>query len=194
MLTKTNLQFFFPTVIGHSYEHDLRDKIFPVVQQTLADKNLLTNEWGYKNTYTDDIGLETRPEYQEVADFIKQKGQDYLTMLGWKAKKDLSVNIFVSGMEKGDRHDRHCHPGALLSGVFYLECPKGSSDIIFFDPRSHHDHRSGLTRIDTNDITSDMSKFPPTNGLFLIWESWIHHQVTVNESETTRTTLVFNMG
>lgn len=194
MLTKTNLQFFFPTVIGHSYEQDLAEKTLPAVKTALADESLLTNQWGYKNTYTTSKGLEILPQFEEVAKFIELKSYAYLQSIGYEPKQDLSVNIFVSGMEEGDWHDRHCHPGAILSGVFYLECPEGSSNIIFYDPRTFRDSRSTLIAIKDSEITSDSAVFKPSNGLFLIWESWIHHQVTHNKSKTPRVTLVFNIG
>lgn len=185
-----NLQLYFPTVIGNSYQHELRDELLPIVKDILADDDNITNEWGYKNTYNGHQGLEKLSEMTVFTDFIKEAGSNYLQQLGYE-DCPLDPVVFASEMHKGDSHDRHCHPGALLSGVFYLDCPTGSSDIMFFDPRNFRDVRA-LSRVDTNIFTSDSAIYSPEDGLFLIWESWIHHQVSVNNSDTGRITLVFN--
>jgi len=186
------LQFFFPTVIGHSYHDKLRDKLLPVVKKVLADDSLLTNEWGYKNTYNGSNGLQNRPEFAELASFLKQQSYNYLTTLGYESRDEMFPNIFVSEMQNGDYHDRHCHPGATVSGVFYLDIPPDSANILFYDPRNFRDARSTVTKKQTNDITSDMAVFAPTNGMLLIWESWMHHQVDINKSKEGRITIVFN--
>ena len=187
------LNYYFPTVIGRFYKPKLRDKMLPLVKEVLKDEKILTYEWGYKNTYNVK-GLEELPEFKDFSNFLKQIGYDYLNKLGYSSRGELVPNIFASGMESGDSHPRHAHPGSELSGVFYLDCPEGSSDILFHDSRIIHDCRSTLRKEKENIITSNSINISPQNGLFLIWESWINHEVLLNKSNSPRTTLVFNLG
>ena len=185
------LNYIFPTIIGQFYEPKLRDQLLPHVKRVLNNKKLLTYEWGYKNTYGK--GLEEIPEFDEFSKFLTRISSDYLNNLGYSCKEELKAEIFASGMENGDLHGIHTHPGAELSGVFYLDCPEGSSDLMFHDPRNFRDYRATFNVEQSNDITSSIVRIKPKNGMFLIWESWIRHEVLKNRSNSPRTTLVFNM-
>jgi uncharacterized protein (TIGR02466 family) len=192
-MTQLKTSSFFPTVIGIYTEQELRNKMLPIAKAILAEEKNLTYEWGYKNTYTGyKDGIETLPEMQEFVQFIREIGGLYLDTLGYDYKQiNLNPKVFTSAMVKGDMHTRHCHPNSILSGVFYLEVPKGSSPIIFHDPRPFRDSMQ-LPRKEDNSITSEIITYAPEDGDFVIWESWIHHQVPKNQSEAERITLVFN--
>jgi hypothetical protein len=40
----------------------------------------------------------------------------------------------------------------------------------------------------------DKTIFNPEKGTFLLWESWLAHEVPKNHSKTGRITIVFNLG
>tara|TARA_X000000950_G_C13773578_1_gene602021 strand:- start:581 stop:1150 length:570 start_codon:yes stop_codon:yes gene_type:complete len=185
------LHYIFPTVIGQFDNPELRDHLLPHAKKVLNNKKLLTYQWGYKNTYGK--SLKEIPEFNEFSEFLKVISSQYLNDLGYSCKKELKPEIFVSGMEDGDLHGIHSHPGAELSGVFYLDCPEGSSDIVFYDPRNFRDIK-GYEIEKYNEITSGAFIIKPKNGMFLIWESWIRHEVLRNSSSSPRTTLVFNIN
>ena len=189
------LNYYFPTVIGRSYEHKLRDKLFPIVKKILTDEDLLTNPWGYANTYRGPHkkGLERFPEFEEFSNFLVKKSYEYLKQIGYKPLVKLKPNIFASGIGYGEFHGRHCHPMTTLTGVFYLDCPEGSSDCIFYDSRTFHDSRTTLLPVENDKHSQRQFSIPAENGLFLMWESWLHHEVPVNKSISPRTTLVFHM-
>jgi uncharacterized protein (TIGR02466 family) len=96
-------------------------------------------------------------------------------------------------MVEGDQHSLHTHPNSLLSGLLYLEVPEGSAPIIFSDPRPF---RSMISLPKKGDALTNWENtiFKPEKGTFLIWESWLAHEVPKNFCKTGRITMVFNLG
>ena len=186
---RPKLDFYFPTPIGHIENPYFARKILPSVESILNDEQNLTNAWNYKNTYDPVNSLDLK----ELKDYIMKVAENFLLDQGYDPSfLNIEPQIFASQMYEGDRHGRHCHPGSLLSGVFYLEVPEGSSDILFYDPRPARDilniPRKQLTDINRSDVT-----ITPKEGTLLIWESWMHHEVLYNKSKEARTTIVFNI-
>lgn len=184
----------FPTAISHTVDIELAKKVLPIAKKYLADKSLLTYEWGYKNTYTGGQGLATAPDLQFFVDYILAAGKEHLNASGYDADRiKLQADVFVSEMVEGDYHKAHAHPGSILSGILYLDIPPGSSNIVFTDPRTHHNHMY-LPVKTPNQYNSPNFKFDPVPGLMLIWQSWLVHEVPKNNSKDGRITIVFNLG
>jgi len=159
----------------------------------LSDEKYLTYTWGYKNTYTSNNGIERNEDFLDFANTIKKYGSKYMMKLGYDlSDDDLEIFIFASEMQKGDTHRIHTHQNAILSGVFYLSVPENSANINFYDPRPFRKFVS-YPVIEQTEATWESVRFNPTKGLLLIWESWIEHEVPVNNSDDGRITLVFNM-
>jgi uncharacterized protein (TIGR02466 family) len=96
-------------------------------------------------------------------------------------------------MVEGDRHPLHTHPNSLLSGLLYLEIPEGSSPIIFSDPRPFRS-MIALPKKGEKITNWEQVYFQPKQGTFMIWESWLGHEVPKNHSTKGRITMVFNLG
>jgi uncharacterized protein (TIGR02466 family) len=74
----------------------------------------------------------------------------------------------------------------------YLQVPDGSAPIVFSDPRAFRNFIS-LPRINDAPAGWEQVSFTPEVGLFLIWESWLAHEVPKNLSKEGRITMVFNL-
>jgi len=82
-------------------------------------------------------------------------------------------------------HGERCH----FSGVFYVEVPENSGDIVFRDPRP------SATNAATRGLLSygDCEHFTPHNGQLLIFPSWLDHFVLPNESDNDRIAVSFDI-
>lgn len=83
----------------------------------------------------------------------------------------------------------HVHPSGWMSGVYYIQLPKGSDEIIFEDPRPAKImdfQRSFL--IDDNYFTHN-----PKVGELLLFPSWLPHFVPPNNSDEERISISFNI-
>jgi uncharacterized protein (TIGR02466 family) len=188
-----NIDYFFPTAIASFKIAELAEQMLPVAKKYLADPDMLTNQWGYKNTYGNAI-IENSEEIKPYIEFITVKGKEFLEHLGYDSDKiNFSTEVFVSEMFEGDLHGLHCHPNSLLSGLLYLQVPEGSSSIVFDDPRSFRDHIDLPKKGSTVNNWSKMH-FVPETGLMLMWESWLKHEVPRTNNIDGRITMVFNLG
>jgi len=193
-LHKFEISNHFSTPLMHLHNKKLADEMLPLCKNVLADESNNTAQWGYKTSYEPATGngLEKLPQFHRFEKYICSVGKEFLKELGYNTDEiEFLPSIFTSEMKPGDRHGRHCHPGAILSGVFYLEMPQNSSPIKFFDPRRWRDTRLMPTKKDTI-YTREEFVFQPVSGDLLLWESWLHHEVVPNNSDN-RITLVFNL-
>ena len=188
-----HLDYFFPTSISSLKNTDWSTQMLQVAKKYLADSSFITNTWGYKNTYTADSGLSNFDDIAPFRNFVERTGYEYLTAIGYDVTNlKFSTQIFVSEMTAGDCHASHSHPNSLLSGVFYLQVPEGSAPILFDDPRPFRKFVA-LPKLE-NSTNWERIHFVPEDGLFLIWESWLEHEVPKNNSKDGRITMVFNLG
>lgn len=194
----------FELSIHHEINKPLANNLLPIAKKFLNQEKHLTNEWGYKNTYSVDLGLAGENELDFFVNYVLDLAYTYMNKKHLKLKENLKlwVSIFASEMFVGDRHSYHDHPGSLISGLIYLQVPPGSSNLEFFNPRSTNRVWSELLDENTYAHETDVIKIKnnqnieikPTTGLLLFWESWADHQVLENQSKEGRITMVFNVG
>ena len=188
-----SVDYFFPTAIYSEKLEQLAITLLPIIKQYLDSKEELTYHWGYKTTFAVESGLEKYNELNEFTKLIVNRAKSFLDNQGYDiSNAEFTIQIFASDMTLNDSHGIHTHPNALISGVFYLDVEETSSPIIFYDPRPFRKFLA-LPRSKETIASYEKVVFVPTNGLFLLWESWLEHEVPKNKS-TKRTTLVFNLG
>ena len=180
----------FATPLLHLRNLPLAKEMLPICRNILSNEKYLTNAWGYKNTYDPATGIAELPEMSKFKSFTKSVAREFLQKLGYD-QIEFEPQIFTSQMGVKDSHGRHAHAGAVLSGVFYLNMPEGASPIQFYDPRPYRDTRSMPIKKDT-EYTRSSFNFSPSAGDFIMWESWLHHEVIPNNCDD-RVTLVFNL-
>jgi hypothetical protein len=81
--------------------------------------------------------------------------------------------------KQGIMHHMHDHPFALISGVYYVSVPPGSGDIVLYDPRPQHSHEDFV--------------LTPLPGEFLLFPSWLKHQVQGTVGNDPRISFAFNI-
>ena len=178
----------FPTIIGSCVNIPLAEKVLPFAKEILSNPQNLTNTWNYKNTYNNQ-NIPRTLVYKELESFIFDVSNTFSNNILHSNKRFSDIQLFFSEMNYGDRHIQHTHPNSILSGVFYLEVPESSSCLRIHDPRPYSQYISYQTNHPSMDPFYDIK---PQKGLFLIWQSWVPHEVLKNLSEG-RTTAVFNI-
>ena len=102
------------------------------------------------------------------------------------------TSLWININPKHSFHGDHIHPKAHLSGVFYLQCPKESGDIIFKDPKAV----SFMFPASYTEITGENAiefRCPPKEGGLLLFPSWLSHSVGQNISDEERVSMSFNL-
>tara|TARA_B110000503_G_C7167937_1_gene422795 strand:+ start:1119 stop:1739 length:621 start_codon:yes stop_codon:yes gene_type:complete len=198
-----DVRLFNQLNIHYHTNENLARQLLPFARKFLSMPSKLTNTWDYKNTYTDLEGLALETELDFFVDYITDQANQYLITHNLKIKQSLklSVSLFTSEMAEGDQHTAHNHPGALLSGLIYLNVPNNSAPLEFYSPRSkltswlnYIDELCYVASDEIFEITENHAiVVKPKNGLFLLWESWALHRVPKNNADE-RITMVFNIG
>ena len=143
-------------------------------------------------------GWQSRPDIQELPelkDFIKclQDAVGFVfKIMGVPEEQHISMldTVWYNICPKGGYNEIHVHPGAFLSGVYYLKKPEKSGDINFHDPRKgsmcsrepQHIARGSLQRVDTK------------AGDIIIFPGWLEHSVEPNFDEEDRISISFNIS
>ena len=77
-------------------------------------------------------------------------------------------------------HGAHEHNDAKFSGIYYLQVPEGSGNLVLQDPRS---------------ASTMIYEIEPKEGEIILFPSWLRHEVApshFDESRTSRVSLAWN--
>ena len=134
--------------------------------------------WNETQTFANELhgAMKIDPEYPAVIDTI------------W-----ANVN------SKGSYNRTHTHSGCHLSFVYYLKCPEKSGQICFSDPRPQA-HAVQLPFMPSEHWQGQQPEeygqevyWPPTPGRFIMFPSWVCHDVELNQSDQTRISISGNI-
>lgn len=102
------------------------------------------------------------------------------------AMTDCWVNI----MPRGVSHGLHLHPGATISGTYYVRTPPGAPGLKIEDPRLDRFMAAPPRR--TRARRPAWVTLPARAGSLILFESWLRHEVTPNPVATPRVSISFN--
>lgn len=113
------------------------------------------------------------PEIEPLLTWIDRQCRDRLAL----EEEQLGIAFWVNEMRPGDITTLHTHndDDELVSGVYYLDVPPDSGDIVF---------HSGNERTSFTPKAGDLFLFPPD----------LPHEVERNNSGRARISLAFNVG
>lgn len=147
---------------------------------------------GYTSYFTRNT-LQDNANFKNVVAFINEKARNFATFLKFDLQHHglVMTSFWININPKYSFHGDHIHPRAHFSGVFYVQCPKDSGDILFKDPREVRLMFPPYyaERAETN---ADTLQFPPKEGGLIIFPAWLNHSVSQNVSEGDRVSLSFN--
>lgn len=90
----------------------------------------------------------------------------------------------------------HSHVGSdgdepIWSGVYYLQVPENSGDIIFYDPRGGALAGRKHAALYQKDVTAKL--ITPVEGQMLLFDPLLMHAVATNKSDNERVSIAFNV-
>ena len=109
------------------------------------------------------------------------------------AGRRLSLDsLWINVLEPGGHHAAHIHPHSVISGTFYVDVPKGASAIRFEDPRLPQMMAAPPRKAGARLANRTFVSVEPKAGTLLLWESWLRHDVPLNNARRPRISLSFN--
>jgi len=93
----------------------------------------------------------------------------------------------------GSSNKLHTHPFNYLSGVFYLQVPKDSGPLVFWDPRPQSEVLLPPKKPEESMHISNRVSWTPKPNDLILFPSWLSHEVEKNNSTQERIVLSFNL-
>jgi len=128
-----------------------------------------------------------------------QKQADYYAYNVLQVSKYVELDLVRAWSVKhlpGDSAKQHCHTNAVWSGVYYLDVPPNSGDIIFDKGVSFPNCFLPVLEPDVsnyNDFTIRTWRFTPGTGSLIIFPSQLLHHVEKNMSDKDRYCIGFDI-
>ena len=156
---------------------------------TSQQRDVLDNLVIHPNELSEEMGILDRPEFKPMKDIVFSHVEKYeKDVCGFKSS--LSFKLTESWYREtvpGHNHPDHNHPNSMLSGVVYLNVPKGDEshegiNLIHIENRGvfkNHEFRYDYTPTKYNQITTFV---PVETGDIVLFPSYLYHFVTHNES------------
>ena len=107
--------------------------------------------------------------------------------------KPLALDsLWINILPPGGVHTSHIHPHSVVSGTYYVTVPDGASALKLEDPRLGFMMAAPPRRKRAGPENRPFAYLAPKPGTVLLWESWLRHEVPLNEAESERISVSFN--
>lgn len=136
----------------------------------------------------------TSPNFSELERRLNPHVQKFVRKLNWDllGREIRMTTCWVNSMGLGTHHTLHLHPHCALSGVYYVDVPPGSSPFKIEDPRMGQLMASPPRKSSAPEREQNYLQIPPKPGKFLLFESWMRHEVPPHRSKHRRLSVSFN--
>lgn len=156
-----------------------------------------THNYGGYTSYASLNDLPWRgPEFAELQKYLDAHAGEFAKELDFDlGGAPLSLNsLWINLLEPGGTHAAHIHPHSVISGTYYVDVPDGAGAIRFEDPRHAMMMAAPPRKPKARKENQSFVTVSPKPGMLLMWESWLRHEVPVNNSAETRFSISFNYG
>lgn len=134
-----------------------------------------------------------------LKDQVDQTAIAFLRHIGIHRDMAWTLEGWYNTNRYGDHHAPHTHPGACLSGTYYVRVPPDPDSVD--DPRarpaciSFYDPRTGanMVTVGSEPDARAVHVVRPSPGTLLMWRSPVQHYVHPNLSREHRVTISFNL-
>ena len=150
----------------------------------------ISNHNGYQSR--DD--LTTYPTLKPLFDYIAlEVVKQAVSDLQFKPCKGLVTGAWANINDRRNAvNELHSH-GDTFAGVFYLEVPPGSGDLVLYNP-GYNPLWEGLQLVETHTaFTTKTRRISPVAGDIFLWGSPLPHYVLPNDHDQERTSIAFNV-
>lgn len=112
--------------------------------------------------------------------------------LDMRGRKLAMTDCWVNIMPRLVAHGSHLHPLSTISGTYYVQTPVASPGLKFEDPRLERMMAAPPKRRSAAAASQPWVVMPAQAGGFLLFESWLRHEVAANRARGERISVSFN--
>lgn len=131
------------------------------------------------------------PIFSEFAENLEPYAIKFAKQQTWNLKgSQLEMTAcWMNIMPANTYHPLHLHPHSVISGVYYVQTPKDSVALKIEDPRMGFYMNAPL-----REKVPLYHLIQPKAGSFVLFESWVKHEVPPNRSKSPRISISFNFS
>lgn len=192
----------FPTTVQHSVLPDLTaldglESACWMVEDGDEAGHAWCEEQGYAG-YTSYASLNDLPDrappFADLLQVLDAEAVRFADMLNWDrgVARLVCDSFWINILAPGASHSGHIHPNSVISGTCYVSVPEGAGGIRFEDPRLPFMMAAPVVSSSAPAAQQRSFTVQPKAGDVLMWESWLRHEVLINQSEAPRVSISFN--
>lgn len=148
------------------------------------------------HTFAEDrfVTVDEAPALQIVLEFFVACCNAIARERNWDIREqEVSLqNYWVHVTPPGEITQMHDHKPALLSGVYYVDKPPESGDLVFVDVNPFHEYGPRPLPGKTDPVSVPEITKPAGAGSMLVFPGWLPHKVPRNNSDRRRLSISFN--
>jgi len=140
------------------------------------------------------IPIDDFPSARVVLEYFLTGCNEIARARKWDLRENQPTlgNYRVHATPPGEVTQSHTHKPAVLSGVYYVEKPENSGDLVFVDVNQFHDYDPKSLPGGIDPISTPQVVLKAQEGTMIVFPSWLPHKVTKNNSDANRVSISFN--
>ncbi len=143
------------------------------------------NDLAWRYPLIEELKAELTREAQVFADMLE------LDLRGRALRLD---SLWINILGPGGGHSGHIHPHSVLSGTYYVRVPPLAAALRLEDPRLPIMMAAPPRRDGAQPQRQAFVYVQPQAGEAIFWESWLRHEVPLNDCEEDRISISFNFA
>jgi len=198
---------YFPTLIFSSMLHDAKEMNNEILTAINDERDRDTT--GIERSNYRSLGgwhshnnLHKDKNFDRLTNRIHKLAAGMSNNLGYDKNRRLEVTTMWSiSNPPGASNRTHIHPGALWSGVYYVQAPEGAGKIEMIDPRTVNlmNYASYIPDQKRKTECWTKVKIKPVAGKILFFPAWLYHGIDPNLATGTgrdseRVVIAFNIN
>jgi len=189
------VEWHFPTpIFVHSFEGTELDEIQTEIKTALPEilKSKHDSPWGDNVTTTfehagknDILDFKLDKFHSAISKLVDR----YTQVIGYPEPNFKLIESWINVCGPGQFQYDHTHSSASISGCYYFATNEVDGKIRFANPNPIiHTGKFPADRISIEAIT-----YAPKVGRILLFPSWLTHRVNVNNTDSDRISIAFNL-
>lgn len=198
---------YFPTLIFSSLLHDAKEMNTDILtaindERDRDAKGIERSNYRSLGGWHSHNNLHKDKKFDRLTQRIHKLAAGIGQNLGYDNGRQLDITTMWSiSNPPGASNRTHIHPGALWSGVYYVQTPEGAGSIELVDPRTVNlmNYASYVPNQKRKTECWTKVKIKPVAGKILFFPSWLYHGIDPNLATGTgrdseRVVIAFNIN